>query len=515
MSPRRGVVVLYNLPQPPGETAPPQWQEADAGVLKEVEAVERALAALKIPHRVAGVRCLRDVPEALAVGTEPIVFNLVESLEGEAADACFVPAVCWSLRRRCTGNDTACQTICLNKWQNKAALQAHGVPVPQGLIVPIGRTPQISECPAGRLIVKPVATDASEGIDALSVIEPGDSGRLDAAVRRVHQQTHQPALIEQYIEGRELNVALLEKGDRVEVLPLAEIDFLSFPPEKPRIVDYAAKWLEHTFEYQHTVRRIPAPLPEPLADEVRQIARAAWTAVGCHGYARVDIRLDSNNRPFVLEINPNPDLSPDAGFSAALAAAGIRFEEFVATVLETARGVPKASRPRSSPPAETSSFPLSVAIRPSAPSDRDSIIQMAVATGFFRPDEIEVAKEVLDESLAQGRAFPYQSYTAEAGGRIVGWLAFGPTPCTLGTYDIYWIVVAPDVQRRGIGSALLKHAEKIIQERGGRLIVVDTSTRPIYTSTRRFYARHGYHEEARIKDLYAPGDDKVISVKRL
>ncbi|MBN1868437.1 GNAT family N-acetyltransferase [Candidatus Sumerlaeota bacterium] len=157
----------------------------------------------------------------------------------------------------------------------------------------------------------------------------------------------------------------------------------------------------------------------------------------------------------------------------------------------------------------------SFVIRRSASADRDEILRFSEATGVFRPDEIEVAREVLDEALAKGDNGPYLSYTAEVGGRAAGWVCFGPTPCTLGTYDIYWLAVAPDLHGQGLGQALMTHAERTIREIGGRLAVVETSSRAAYDATRRFYVKFGYPEAARLADFYAPGDDKVIYIKRL
>jgi GNAT superfamily N-acetyltransferase len=229
----------------------------------------------------------------------------------------------------------------------------------------------------------------------------------------------------------------------------------------------------------------------------------------------VDLRLDQSERPYVLEINPNPDISPEAGFAAALAAAGISYEQFILATLEIASGGPAEARAEPPRPAPADAAGKPPVIRWCVPSDRDKVIQMAVATGFFRPDEVEIAKEVLDDSLAKGTTGHYQSYVAEVDDRLAGWLCFGPTPCALGTYDIYWIVVAPEFQRQGIGSALMDCAEQVIRERGGRLIVVDTSSRPIYTRTRQFYLQRGYGEELRVADFYAPGDHKLIYCKRL
>jgi GNAT superfamily N-acetyltransferase len=136
-----------------------------------------------------------------------------------------------------------------------------------------------------------------------------------------------------------------------------------------------------------------------------------------------------------------------------------------------------------------------------------------LATGMFRPDEIDIAAEVLDDALAKGPSGHYQSCTAELSGRAVGWVCFGPTPCTVGTYDIYWIAVCRTVQGKGIGKALMAHSERSIGQFGGRLAVVETNGREQYEPTRQFYLRCGYGIAARVKDFYSVGDDKVIFTK--
>jgi ribosomal protein S18 acetylase RimI-like enzyme len=154
-----------------------------------------------------------------------------------------------------------------------------------------------------------------------------------------------------------------------------------------------------------------------------------------------------------------------------------------------------------------------VEIRWSQPADRDAILAFTAATKFFRPGEIEIAREVLDDSLRDGPPGDYQSYSALLGGRCVGWVCFGPTPCTEGTFDLYWIVVDPACQGRGIGRGLMGLSERLIAARGGRMVVVETSGRADYDSTRQFYLRIGYHQAAFIEDFYAPGDAKVVYLK--
>jgi D-alanine-D-alanine ligase len=533
------ILILHHAP-PAGQ----EWRESDAGVLVEAATVSAALDALGLAHRTVGVSRLADVPPVLAAAREDVIFNLVEDFAGASADANHVPMLCRAFGKGCTGSDLACLAAALDKWQTKALLQAAGLPCPRGIIVRLGEKVRAADLPPGPYIVKPVSADASEGIDGASVVRKRKGSRtlnlgvLDPfllAVRRVHAEFHQSALVEQFIAGRELNVALIERSGAVEVLPIAEIVFSTFPAGRPRIVDYAAKWLPESFEYRNTPQVVPARLAARQAGAVRRLALAAWKTLGCRDYARVDFRLDGKGRPFILEVNPNADVSPDSGFAAALGAAGISFAQFVASLLENARarmnrksaalrpcsGRGEQGRPPASSPARQARRPSApqprgpVPIRRSEPRDRDAILSLVAETGFFRPDELAVAQEVLDEALAKGPGGHYESFIAEDGGKPVGWVCFGPTPCTLGTFDIYWIAVALSHQRRGLGAALMRHAEDLISSRDGRMAVVETSGRPIYDPTRRFYARLGYKEAARIADFYAPGDDKIVYTKPL
>ncbi len=155
------------------------------------------------------------------------------------------------------------------------------------------------------------------------------------------------------------------------------------------------------------------------------------------------------------------------------------------------------------------------AIRHSEPGDRAAVLALVAGTGYFRDDELPTAQEVLDEALKAGPQGHYQSFTALRNGAPAGWLCFGPTPCTLGTFDIYWIAVDRACQGLGIGARLVRHAEEMIKACNGRLIVIETSGQERYGSTRGFYLKCGYHEAARVADFYAPGDDKVIYTKNV
>ncbi len=156
-----------------------------------------------------------------------------------------------------------------------------------------------------------------------------------------------------------------------------------------------------------------------------------------------------------------------------------------------------------------------VAIRRAQAQDTVPVLKILEDTHFFYPQEIEVAREVLETAVKDGPEGDYQSYVTAEGDKIIGWICFGPTPCTLGTFDIYWVAVEPARQGRGVGKTLVAHALGIIKNRSGRMVAVDTSGIDRYAPTRRFYESLGFTQAATVDDFYAPGNDQVIYIKRL
>jgi ribosomal protein S18 acetylase RimI-like enzyme len=142
------------------------------------------------------------------------------------------------------------------------------------------------------------------------------------------------------------------------------------------------------------------------------------------------------------------------------------------------------------------------------------IRELAAATGFFSVEEVALAGELVEARLAQGLASGYRFILAERDGRLDGYVCFGPIPLTAAGFDLYWIAVRPAAQRTGLGRHLMAQAEAVIAGLGGRAVYVDTSTRPQYAPTRAFYRRLGYQEAASFPDFYAPGDGKLVLVKR-
>jgi ribosomal protein S18 acetylase RimI-like enzyme len=149
------------------------------------------------------------------------------------------------------------------------------------------------------------------------------------------------------------------------------------------------------------------------------------------------------------------------------------------------------------------------------PTDRDMVRTLVERTGFFNREEVEIAVELVEDRLVHGVASGYEFVFSDVMGQLAGYACYGSIPCTMGSYDLYWIAVDPSYQRQGIGRLLVSAVESRIGAKGGQRIYIDTSGREQYAPTRAFYERNGFRCEARLKDFYAPGDDRVIYAKIL
>ena len=156
---------------------------------------------------------------------------------------------------------------------------------------------------------------------------------------------------------------------------------------------------------------------------------------------------------------------------------------------------------------------MKLKIRPMLREDKPALMEILHNTSEFTPQEVTVAEEVIDSYLYNPDS--YNTFVAEFGKSVAGYICYGHTPLTESTWDIYWLAVSPDKQGQGVGSALTAFAEEQIGENGGRLIIIETSSKPEYEKTRHFYLDHGYEIIGRIPDFYAPNDDKIILNKRI
>jgi D-alanine-D-alanine ligase len=308
---------------------------SEVGVIEEREQVEKALQ--HEGYRTSLFNIDGDIKRLInfiEVQQPDLIFNLCESLMGESLHEMHIAGIYELMNIPYTGTATLALGICLNKVRTKEILRAHGIPTAGHII-----STNIEPCHLDEarlhfpLIVKPIHEDASIGIENSSVVY--DIQSLQMQIAYIIKTFNEPALVEEYIEGRELNVAIIG-NNQPTLLPISEIDFSKLPSDYPKIVTYNAKWVEGTPEYDGTVGTCPAQLESSVEQRVRDVALRAYQLMDIRDYARVDIRLDASDAPYVLEVNPNPDISRDAGFARSARAAGITFEDMIVRIVETA-----------------------------------------------------------------------------------------------------------------------------------------------------------------------------------
>jgi D-alanine-D-alanine ligase len=257
-------------------------------------------------------------------------FNLCESLAGDARLESAVPLLLELLGIPFTGSPPEVLSFGLRKDRVKQRLEAAGIPTPPGRVL---MGPDDTCDLPFPLIAKPVREDGSVGIVRTSVVY--DRQQLARAVQAVVTTLRQPCLVEQFIEGREFNVALLGHPTP-RVLPLSEIDFSALPADAPHIVSYDAKWKSGSEDDLGTNPVLHPLLPTGVAARVRRAAADAFRAVGVRDYGRVDVRLAGSGIPYVVDVNPNCDLSPNAGLARAAGAVGIDFRSLVGLLVRYA-----------------------------------------------------------------------------------------------------------------------------------------------------------------------------------
>jgi D-alanine-D-alanine ligase len=314
-------------------------------VLVQAAAIRTALAELG--HETALLPCtlnLADIRQRLTEWQPDLVFNLVESLDGRGRLIHLVPSLLDTLRIPYTGSCAEAIRATSDKVSAKERLAVLRLPTPPWIgPVPADLPAMVPSCPAeadpsSRWIVKSLWEHASIGMDETStdLCDHADDVMRVLCDRARHFGG--ACFAERFIDGREFNLSLLAGPNGPEVLPPVEILFEGYAPQTLRIVGYRAKWDESSYEFHHTPRRFNFP-PEDAALLLRlqDLAAQSWRAFGLNGYARVDFRVDAGGQPWILEINANPCLSPDAGFAAALQAAGVSYTAAIDRILADVR----------------------------------------------------------------------------------------------------------------------------------------------------------------------------------
>jgi D-alanine-D-alanine ligase len=332
------IVVAFNRDHE-SETADPENRARQDvfGVSQDV-----ASALTKSGFEVQTVGVTDDVGQAVnfIAGLRPdAVFNLCESFGGQGRFEAVFPLLLDLGGLSFTGSTAPTLMLSVFKDRAKQILQAAGVSTPLGLRVDGPMVPEDFQMP-GPMIVKPSREDASVGISQQSVVRTRVA--LNAQVQHVWERYKQPVLVEQFIEGREIYVGKLDEpkangsGVNGKLLPLFEVDFSAMPADRDRIVTFDAKWVESSSDYRSTPTRPATDLSPQVIASIEAVGRAAFAALDLRDYGRVDIRLGSTGEPFVIDVNPNCDLSPTAGFARAALVAGMPYEAVIAHIAHLA-----------------------------------------------------------------------------------------------------------------------------------------------------------------------------------
>ena len=313
---------------------PPDAPAADRDTLLQADAVAEALATLGWQvERLALTLDLEAAAGRLRALAPAFAFNLVEAVAGRDSLLPLGPMLLDALGIPYTGCRSRALLATTDKLLAKRMMRAAGVPTPDWLEGD-PPAPGAGGAPASRCIVKSVTEHASFGLDAAAVVPAAEAPALVAARRARHGGDW---FAEAYVEGREFNLSLLAGPGGPQLLPAAEIEFRGFAPGEPRILGHAAKWDEGSDLYRRTPRRADfADADRPLLDRLAAIALSCWRLFDLSGYARVDFRVDAAGNPFVLEVNANPCLSPDAGFMAAAERAGLGFVDVIRRIVADA-----------------------------------------------------------------------------------------------------------------------------------------------------------------------------------
>jgi D-alanine-D-alanine ligase len=317
---KRRCCILFNQP---GEDA--LADELD--VLDQVEFIEKHLDVLGIATYKKGITTsfMHELAE-MVIDKPDFVFNLVESINNKGELSYFIPALLNMYKIPYSGNPLEAIFTTTSKLLTSRMLQTAGINNPKAFLP----SQHHLLTPGNKYIVKPVWEDGSLGITEESVFTYNNNGVADRL--KLLDDTHW--FIEDFIDGREFNISVLAGGNGPEILPPAEIVFKNYIGDKPRIVDFKAKWEMESFEYVNTVREFPGRDLDPvLREKLMDTALKCWHVFGLKGYARVDMRADPNENPFVIEINANPCISPDGGFVAATKQAGLHFDAVLQRII--------------------------------------------------------------------------------------------------------------------------------------------------------------------------------------
>jgi D-alanine-D-alanine ligase len=339
---RRRVALIYNEPQQSRYDTNSE-RKAVEGVLEAVNAVQQALIELKDEVTLLPlVPPFEEARKKLANLKVDVVFNLFEGFCGDPPSEALIPEALNELGIAYTGCKPEVLRLSLDKAGVKVILKAAGIPTADFQLL---NPETLNTFRLGYpCIVKPRNEDASHGISAKSLVQ--NLSALKRQVKVVSEAYGGSALVEQFMSGREFNASVMG-NNKLTVLPVSEIVY-TLPPGIPRLLTFAAKWENDSIYYEHTKVHCPAEVTEKERQYIAGTALETFKLMGCGGYARVDMRMDGNGKLNVIELNPNPDISPGTGAARQAEAAGMTYAQFVDVVVNLALEKDKNGRQNTS-----------------------------------------------------------------------------------------------------------------------------------------------------------------------
>jgi D-alanine-D-alanine ligase len=300
-----------------------------------IAAVESALSRL---GKVVRLEANEDFPERLRQARPDIVFNIAEGFHGVNREA-QVPAICEFYGIPYSGSDPFTLTLCLDKARAKETLAFHGIPTPKFLLVEkLADLYRVAEKLTLPLFVKPVHEGSSKGITDSNLCR--DHDQLFRQTEFLLENYRQPVLVEEFLPGKEFTCAVLGNGDEATVLPLVAMNFESLPEGALPIYSFDAKFVWDRPENPLDIFQCPARITRELQASIERVTLDAFRVLGCRDWARIDVRLDADGKPNVLEVNPLPGILPDPADNSCLPkaarAAGIGYEELIQNCLKYA-----------------------------------------------------------------------------------------------------------------------------------------------------------------------------------
>jgi len=315
-----------------------QLQQASTDLYAEwddEETITAVAAALAARHQVSLVNADLDAFEKLRRLQPDLVFNMAEGLYGGSRES-QIPALLEMLQVPYTGSDPLTLGLCLDKYRTKQILSYHQVATPAFVL--LERAEDLPAHLRFPLLVKPPLEGSSKGITDSSLVR--NPAELQCELTRIRSNYGQQALVEEFLCGREFTVALLGNGARLRVLPVVEIDFSTLPAGANPIYSYEAKWLWDSEAAPLQIFHCPAPLEPLLQRSIEELCRKAFHHLGCRDWCRIDVRLDSDGRPQIIEVNPLPGVLPrpeqNSCFPKAARAAGLSYPEMILNVVDAA-----------------------------------------------------------------------------------------------------------------------------------------------------------------------------------